>query len=335
MQASETGVRDAGRDMRHAEEVTFGGSGLDRAAELRGDIPAMAALVQAEDSRTIALWRGKVLVSGDESATLVRLPLEHPVFDGAATAPIFLGREEGEAIFARDLSEWQPDEGAPGAEGFLDSSEQVHPACTGDQRFVELRALLNRLGPRDAELGATARALFTWHGAHGFCARCGAKSEVAQAGWQRVCPSCGTPHFPRTDPVVIMLVTRGNSCLLGRSPGWPEGMFSCLAGFVEPGETLEVAVRREVWEEAGVEVGAVSYLASQPWPFPASLMIGCHGIAESEEITIDPNEIETARWVTREELVASFAGTNPSIQPARRGSIAHFLLRNWLADRLD
>ena len=132
-----------------------------------------------------------------------------------------------------------------------------------------------------------------------------------------------------------MLITRGNACLLGRSPGWQAGMFSCLAGFVEPGETLEAAVRREVVEEAGIKVGAVRYLASQPWPFPASLMIGCHGEAESDEIEIDPNEIETALWVSREDLAAAFDGSNPALQPARRGSIANFLLRNWLADRLD
>ncbi|MGR3375523.1 NAD(+) diphosphatase [Salipiger abyssi] len=319
--------------MRHAEEVTFGGSGLDRAAELRGDIPAMAALMQAESSRTLALWRGKLLVAG-EAAEPCRLPLDHPVLREARAAPLFLGREGKAAIFAHDLSAWEPEAAGDAEGGFLDQSEQHHPACAPDERFVELRTLLTRLTPRDAELGATARALFGWHASHGFCARCGAASDVFMAGWQRICPSCGAQHFPRTDPVVIMLITRGNACLLGRSHGWPEGMYSCLAGFVEPGETLEAAVRREVFEESGVRVGAVRYLASQPWPFPASLMIGCHGEAESERIEIDPGEIEEARWVSREELAESFAGAVPEIKPARKGSIAHFLLRNWLADRL-
>ncbi|MCR8546748.1 NAD(+) diphosphatase [Salipiger sp. P9] len=317
--------------MRHAEEVTFGGSGLDRAAELRGDIPALAALMQQESSRTVVLWRGKVLVEEG----LCRLPLDHPVLTDARGAPLFLGREEGGAVFAHDLSGWEPEGAASIEGGFLDGSEQQHPACAPEQRFVELRTLLNRLSPRDAELAATARALFNWHATHGFCARCGAASDVFLAGWQRVCPACGAHHFPRTDPVVIMLVTRGNACLLGRSHGWPEGMYSCLAGFVEPGETLEAAVRREVQEEAGVKIGAVRYLASQPWPFPASLMIGCQGIAESAEIEIDPVEIEAARWVSREELADAFGGGNPGLMPARKGSIAHFLLRNWLADRLD
>ena len=132
-----------------------------------------------------------------------------------------------------------------------------------------------------------------------------------------------------------MLITRGSSVLMGRSPGWPSGMFSLLAGFIEPGETLEAAVRREVWEEAGIRVGAVSYLASQPWPFPASLMFGCAGEALDTEIRIDPEEIEEARWVSRNDMLKIFAGEHPEIKPARKGAIAHFLLENWLADTLE
>jgi NAD+ diphosphatase len=158
---------------------------------------------------------------------------------------------------------------------------------------------------------------------------------MQQAGWQRTCRACNASHFPRTDPVVIMLITQGKSVLMGRSPGWPEGMYSLLAGFVEPGETLEAAVRREVFEEAGVKVGAVSYLSGQPWPFPASLMFGCAGEALSKEINIDPVEIEDAVWVTREEMMEVFAGAHDKLRPARRGAIAHFLLENWLADTLD
>ena len=132
-----------------------------------------------------------------------------------------------------------------------------------------------------------------------------------------------------------MLITHGNSVLVGRSPGWPEGMYSLLAGFVEPGETLEAAVRREVLEEAGIPVGQVSYLASQPWPFPASLMFGCRGEALARAITLDPVELEDARWVSREEMATAFAGDHPVLLPARKGAIAQFLLRNWLADTLD
>jgi NAD+ diphosphatase len=319
------------------EQVIFGGSGLDRAAELRDDIPALAAAMQEPASRTVVLWRGKPLLDGldNRAAALARLPLDHPVLTHAREAPVLLGRDGGAAVFCHDISGWQPDDPDAGThDSFLDPSEQSHPACAPGQRFAELRRVMTWLTPRDAELAATGKAIQGWHATHGFCARCGHASTVHQAGWQRVCPSCGGLHFPRTDPVVIMLITRGNRCLLGRSPGWPEGMFSCLAGFVEPGETPEAAVRREVMEEAGIAVGAVRYVASQPWPFPSSLMIGCHGHAESDEITLDPNELEAALWVTREELADAWAGLRQDLLPARKGAIAHHLLQRWLTDTL-
>ncbi|MHA6344562.1 NAD(+) diphosphatase [Roseivivax sp. CAU 1761] len=318
--------------MRHAEQVTFGGSGLDRADEIRARPEALAAAAADAAARTVLLWRGKPLF--DAAGGLARLEATHPVL-AEAGPPILLGREDGAARFARDLPGWQPESGELDAVGgFVDRSEQEHPLLPGG-RFAELRQVMAGLGRRDAELAATARAVLNWHESHGHCARCGAASEIACGGWQRRCPACGATHFPRTDPVVIMLVTRGNRTLLGRSPGWPEGMYSCLAGFVEPGESVEAAVRREVREEAGIEIGAVRYLASQPWPFPNSLMIGCLGEARSETIRRDPAELEDARWVSREELVAALAGGDPGLRPARPGSIAHFLLRNWLADRLD
>ena len=195
--------------------------------------------------------------------------------------------------------------------------------------------MMTRLSPRDAELAATARGLFEWHRTHSYCANCGAASDWAMRGWQRDCPSCGRHHFPRTDPVVIMLILHGNSVLVGRSPGWPDRMYSLLAGFVEPGETLEAAVRREVKEESGIDVGEVGYLASQPWPFPASLMFGCIGFATSTDITLDPAELEDARWVTREEMMEAMAGRHPDIAGARKGAIAHYLLSRRVADRLD
>ncbi|MGJ8605737.1 MAG: NAD(+) diphosphatase [Marivita sp.] len=322
--------------MRNAEQVTFGGSGLDRAAEIRGNVPEVAALLQHAESRTILLWRGKPLLTGAPDArVLVRLPLDHPILKEARSAPILLGREDGAARFAHDISGWTPTADVSDVGAFIDQSEQRHPTLPQDHGFAELRAVMTVLSPRDAELAATAKAIIGWHDTHGFCARCGVASDVTQAGWQRVCPACGAGHFPRTDPVVIMLITRGNKVLLGRSPGWPEGMYSCLAGFVEPGETIEAAVRREVWEEAGVRVGNVRYLSSQPWPFPASLMFGCHGDALSDEITIDPHEIEDALWVSREEVMDALAGLRPGLLPARKGAIAHFLLRNWLADTVE
>lgn len=322
--------------MRLAETVTFGGSGLDRAAEIRGQAEILQAAIAQGQAETILLWRGKPLLEGAARARLARLPMDHVVLQDHGRSPLLLGREEsGKLVFVSDISDWVPeevDEAALGA--FFDPSEQQHPMLEGSQVFLELRGVMSQVSARDAELAATARAVLGWHRSHRFCAACGAESQMVMAGWQRSCPSCNTQHFPRTDPVVIMLITHGNAVLMGRSHGWPEGMYSLLAGFVEPGECLEAAVRREVFEEAAIKVGEVGYLASQPWPFPSSLMIGCYGRAETDEITIDPSEIEDARWFSREEVLLSFSGDHPTLKAARKGAIAHFLLSNWLADRL-
>jgi len=314
--------------MKLAESVIFGGSGLDRAAHLRSDAGVMQTL--RAEGRVLALWRGKPLVEED---ALVWLGSGHPVIGTAATS-VFLGMDAGAACFAADVSAWEPDT-ETGDGGFFDATVQRHPDLPPTTGFAELRGLMTRLSPREAELAATAKAILTWHATHGFCAACGEASVATMAGWQRDCPACRSHHFPRTDPVVIMLVTRGNSVLLGRNENWPEGMFSLLAGFIEPGETIEAAVRREVQEEAGILCGPVRYLASQPWPFPASLMLGAQTEAQTEAITIDPAELQEALWVTREEMVEVMAGLHPRIKPTRKGAIAHFLLQHWLADQLD
>ncbi|SFD24943.1 NAD(+) diphosphatase [Tropicimonas isoalkanivorans] len=322
--------------MRLAETVTFGGGGLDRSAALRADAAELERMLHDPTTRLLPIWRSKPMVRGDGVLSLASVPRGSNLLASRKEAPIFLGRSEESAWFALDVSGWEPDGQDVSTVGaFADHSEQTHPEFPEDHRFADLKMVMTRLAPRDAELAATARGLLAWHGAHRFCARCGAESLPAQAGWQRNCPACGAFHFPRTDPVVIMLVTCGNSVLLGRSPGWPDGMYSLLAGFIEPGETVEAAVRREVFEETGVAVGDVTYLASQPWPFPASLMIGCKASALSAEIRLDPEEIEDARWISREEVLAIFAGRHPEIRGAREGAIAHFLLSHWLADRLD
>ena len=319
--------------MRIAETVTFGGSALNRAAELRGDSAGMAARMVDPEAGFLPIWRGKPLFDGPEQDGLAWLSPGHPVV--ARAEAVFLGQEGDAPRFACDISDWEPAEIPDTLGAFLDPSQQRHPDLPGQEVFAELRAAMTRLTPRDAELAATAKAITGWHESHGFCARCGQPTDIAMSGWQRDCPACGTHHFPRTDPVVIMLITQGNKVLMGRSPHWPEGMYSLLAGFVEPGETIEAAVRREVMEEAGVHVGEVGYLASQPWPFPSSLMFGCRGEALSEKITVDPVEIADAIWVSREEMMDVFAGNSQRLKPAREGAIAHFLIWNWLADRLD
>ncbi|MEL6960572.1 MAG: NAD(+) diphosphatase [Pseudomonadota bacterium] len=317
--------------MKHAEDVTFGGSGLDRAAELRG---RFNSVLNDPATRAVVLWRGKVLTAG-EGQPLLRVPLDHPVMEDAGAVRVFLGRDAAGPVIAVSLDGWNPvlpEDAQLG--GFIDRSLQQHPA-TGDATFAELRVIMTTLSARDAELAATAKAVLGWHRSHRFCSNCGTESVAEDAGWRRGCPSCGRHHFPRTDPVVIMLIERENHILVGRSPGWPEGMYSLLAGFVEPGETIEAAVRREVFEEAGIRVGEVSYLASQPWAFPSSLMIGCRGQALSEEITLDPAELDDAIWVSRAEMARAAAGEYETIKPARKGAIAHFLIENWLANRLD
>ena len=321
--------------MRHAEEVTFGGSGLDRAAELRGQDEVLQAARRDPASQCLLFWRGFVLMAGAGAAA--RLPMDPPVLQGREKEPVLLGREDQGLVFAQDISEWSPPDAVtdlgPGRPQTAPLPK--HPEIEDSYAFGDIRALMATINRRDAELCATGRALYNWHSTHGFCAKCGRPSRVINAGWQRACDSCGAQHFPRTDPVVIMLVTHGNDVLLGRSPGWPDKMWSLLAGFVEPGETMEAAVRREVMEETQVPVGRVDYLSSQPWAFPNSLMFGCIGRATGRDITVDPVELEAAMWVSREDMVDVLAGSHPDIRPLRRGAIAEFLIRNWVADSLD
>ena len=328
--------------MKHAETVTFGGGGLNRAAHLRNDAAELAQRWE-NGGLVVLFWEGKPLVRRSDADgeagpdQLVWLNSDHPLVKGAAARSVFLGlNSSGDALFAAELLEWQPDgEDLSQIGAFRDLTEQQHPDLPEGEIFAELRSFMAGLSPWDAEVAATGKAVLAWHHTHGFCAKCGAKSEMIEGGWQRQCPDCGARHFPRTDPVVIMLITRGDKVLIGRSPGWPEGMYSLLAGFVEPGETLEAAVRREVFEETGVKVGPVGYLASQPWAFPMSLMFGCWGEATSEEITIDPHEIEDALWASKQDIMEAQAEMHPKIRPARKGAIARFLLDNWLADRLQ
>lgn len=321
--------------MKFAELVTFGGTGFDRAAHLRADPAKLEALMAGPEARILPVWRGKPLLRGERERELVFLPTGHKVLNAARNGPVFLGLEGGLAYFAQDISTWEvPELNKAQIGAFIDDSEQHHPDLPQSQVFAELRRNMARLGMRDAELAAMAVGVFAWHRNHRFCARCGRPSEVVSGCWQRICPDCKAPHFPRTDPVVIMLITRGNKLLIGRSPGWPEGMYSLLAGFMEPGETIEAAVRREVAEETGIRVGPVGYLASQPWPFPSSLMIGCWGEAQSEDIAIDETEIEDAIWVSREDIHAAWSAKSPTLVAARKGAIAHFLIKNWLSDTL-
>lgn len=316
-------------------EIVFASEWDDRQAELRGDAGEQARLRTDSASRVLPMWRGRPLVAGAEALSAVWLEPGHPVL--AESRPedwIFLGRLQGAARFAADCSSWVPaglDEAA--MSGFFDATEYAHPALPAGHRYSELRGLMARLGGVEASMAATARGLMNWHGSHRFCSACGQPSASAMAGWQRVCPVCRAVHFPRTDPVVIMIVEREDRVLLGRSPGWPAGMYSTLAGFVEPGESLEAAVRREVFEETSVRVDRVDYVASQPWPWPNSLMLGCVAEAMSEVIVLD-HELEDAVWIDRDELQQVLAGEHPAIRRPRRGAIAQELLTRWAAGEI-
>ena len=303
--------------------ILFGNGAIDRAAHLRNDNAAQAKMQAAPEARFMAMWRGHVLVTdAPEIAWLT--------FEAASKAsrgdPLFLGLLGGEPRYAVDIPDWEE---AGSDEGQFEKTEASHPALTGT--FRDFRSLFFSLPGASLGDAATAKSLLHWHNSHRFCGYCGNKTTLSHGGWHRKCPSCGRMGFPHIEPVVIMVVTRGNNTLLGRSHGWPEGMFSLLAGFMEPGETIAEAVRREVMEETGVKVGKVKVLDDQPWPFPSSLMIGCHAEALSEEINLDPVELEAALWASRERVMETLDGSDPSFQPARKGAIARNLLDRWLA----
>jgi NAD+ diphosphatase len=280
---------------------------LDRAAHRRRDADWLARARNDPATRVVLLSELLIPALGPEDAPALHAPALAEL--GAALPPesIFLGERDGVAWFACEVGDAMPVAG----------------------RMVELRSISLLLPADDAATAAYARALAHWHRGHRFCGHCGGITEPVQAGHARHCPSCGRDSFPRTDPAVIVLVTHGDQCLLGRSPRFPPGMYSTLAGFVEPGESLEQTLRREVFEEVGVTLDEVAYRASQPWPFPQSLMLGFRATASTTTLMLDPEEIEDARWVGRAELAA------PDRRPVRlpnRDSIARFLIEEWLAE---
>jgi NAD+ diphosphatase len=296
-------------------QLTFCGGALDREATQRRDHHWLEARLADDASRFLPLWRLQPLVKTGSARLLAWARREF--FSDLAPAPAFvlLGSSDGVAHFAADVSA-------------VDRPEESFGI--GDvARFEDLRAVAPQLAGHEAAVAAQARALVDWHARHRFCAACGSATRPMLGGAHRVCGDCLAEHFPRTDPVAIAIVVRGERCLLGRQRGWPAQMYSALAGFVEPGESLEEALRREVQEESGVRVGAVRYWRSQPWPFPSSLMLGCVADAESEAIRIDPAELEDAQWFTRDAIRASLVGGGGVPQVPPPFSIAHQLLRAW------
>ncbi len=290
-------------------------AGVDRAAQHRQDEPWLAAAWSHPTTKVLPIAGGEAFVVDGESGTeLVLLPS----FEAPATGDrFFLGTDE------------------EGVSYFAVAGETLPGRLDGDARPAGLREVGGSLSARDAGLLVHAVALEHWHRLHSFCSRCGHPTEKAAAGHLRRCTSCAAEHYPRTDPAVIMLITdEQDRCLLGRSALWPEGRWSTLAGFVEPGESIEQAVAREVFEEAGVRVSEVGYVASQPWPFPASLMLGFIGRAApgGTEITVDGEELSEARWISREELRAGMA--SGEVLPPSGISIARHLMEIWYGEPL-
>jgi len=298
------------------QPVTFasGGAKLDRAAHLRDQAER---LLWNDASLVLPYWEGKPMFSlGEGRPELGWLPPMDDFLRETREKPVFLGLYDDTPRFAADYSHLK--------------KERMERRFIAGAKFVELRSVAGEISPGEATIAATAKGVLGWHSTHQFCARCGAPSEMDEGGWRRRCMKCEALHFPRIDPVVIMLILRGERVLLGRQYDWPDGLFSLLAGFMEPGETIEDAVRRETMEEAGIKIGRVRYVACQPWPFPSSLMLGCAAEALSADIAVDTQELEDAIWVHGSEFPDIFAGKHMRIASPRIDAIARVLISSWV-----
>lgn len=300
---------------------TFANNPLDRASPLRRDAEKIETLYRSPDMYLALFSNLQPLVlkqpGGEVEIAWARAGLVEAHLPAEATR-IFLGLKRGKPYFALDVSALP----APETEGPL----------AGLGGFKDLRSLAAEIPPDDAAILAQAKSMIDWHARHRFCSACGAQSRLAEAGYKRVCDACAAEHFPRTDPVVIMLATQGDACLLGRGKAFPPRFFSALAGFLEPGETVEEAVARELEEEAGLKSHTVHYRFSQPWPFPSSLMMGCVAEVEGREICLDGDEeLAEARWFSREDMGVLMSGRHPErLRAPPPIAIAHQLIRYWL-----
>lgn len=290
--------------------IPFAGDPLDYAENSRGP-EELQALLGQKSARAILFFKGQIGIGKGGRPHRVH-PSELLGHDIMAPGPIFLGFEGKRPIFAFSVA--KPEEFLP------------------EENFVSLRGIGGNLKPADLAIAGRAKSLFAWHFTDKHCISCGSKTVARDGGVKQKCTGCGVESFPRVNPVSIMLVTDGDRALLGRGPGWPDGFMSALAGFISPGESIEEAAQREVMEEVGIETKNPRYVFSQPWPFPAQLMMGLILEAVTTEITIDPKELEDARWFSREEVLAVFEKRGQAFLCPPRQTIAHQLLRHWLAE---
>jgi len=309
----------------------FAGVGLDRVSERRDDAGFLSGLRARPDARFVVIARDMPILERGTHQAFWPAALVDAL--GPARVEVLLGLDpHGAPFYAALMPDSAVEQQADHSDGFQDRRVLVVPG-RDDLELVDLRTIAwqGLVASDVAAILGEAKAIAHWHARHGFCPNCGAPTRVTAAGWRRECDVCKTQHFPRTDPVVIMLAVDGDRCLLGRQARFPKGMYSALAGFLEPGESIEEAVRREILEESGIVCDEVRYVASQPWPFPSSLMIGCLARATTREITIDGEELEDARWFPREEVAAIFEKRHPQgILSPNRMAIAHHLLKYWL-----
>jgi len=290
---------------------------LDRAAHLRGDDAKLLALEARRDARAYVVYRDSLVVKREAANPRALLSLDEALSFGANPGTIFLGLREGAPVFGMGIS--------PAAVEKL--------ATRDDAAVTELRgmAMQGVVPANQLSAIAMAKSMVNWHQRHGYCANCGTRTAMKEGGWKRDCPNCKAEHFPRTDPVVIMLVASGDKVLLGRQKHFPPGMYSCLAGFVEAAETIEDAVRREIFEEAGIHCTDVNYYMTQPWPYPSSLMIGCTARATNEDVVVDRSELEDARWFDRHEATLMIKREHPEgLAGPHPFAIAHHLLGRWV-----
>ena len=288
--------------------MPFAGGILDH-VETQRSAEELQAFVAKPQARCICFHKGSPALRAEGGLNRIH-PSELIGRNLIDPGPIFLGLEGDAPIFA--------------------ASVQNPTDVTVEELFQDLRSATRILSPQDMALAGRAKSLLDWHFNHRFCAKCGQVSQPKDGGLKRQCPSCETEHFPRVNPVVIMLILSGDKVLLGRGAGWPEGAMSALAGFISPGESMEEAVARETYEEVGIKIKNPRYIFSQPWPWPSQLMMGVICEAESEELTINKNELENAKWFTRDEVKAVYDKTGEAFLRLPRFTIAHHLLKHWL-----